>query len=642
MKIILSLMIMCLSINIGFAQPVQKTHVISHNRSTIVTNPAKGENPYPAWAVFPSPQMPVRKILMNLTLGTPDSISTAHWDYRDNVLIRRTGGQNGESLDLTIGRMLTPYGSIYSKGWEFKWTVDVTDFAMILRDSVEIEYNHTGYEPTSVGWALTIDFEITLGPPHIIPLKIDKMWVGSYNYGNPDKPIEAELTPIKYTPVKESVINRLRIQHTGHGMDKPKGCSEFCSRWRKVIFNGDVVQEKDLWKECGDNPLYPQGGTWIFDRALWCPGDLQAPDIVDVHPQKGENEFGIMMEPYIATENIQAKEDIASCLIQYSAPVSKYDVEMVEIITPNNRPLYNRTNPKCFDSKIIIRNLGSKNLKSLSITYGTKGFTAKTYKWKGNLPYYGSATVILPGTQDFTDGENTFVAELKRPNGHKDAWKGDNTMTTQFDAPMVLPEDIIVQYKTNNQPEEDHVFIVGESRDTLYQKKPDLVEPDKVYVDTLHLDKGLYEMYLIDTAGQGLEFWFMREQGFGYIRILDMEGNLLHLFTADCGDGEMLAFKTDPEYVKDPAIVLYDFALYPKVVKEDFSLEVYSAHEIELEVVLKHEGKVIERHYYPKTMGGTYKYNIAHLPDNRYIAEIYINGELKHKSRCQKASNWKY
>jgi len=349
-----------------------------------------------------------------------------------------------------------------------------------------------------------------------------------------------------------------------------------------------------------------------------------------------------MMEPYTATENIQAQENIASCLIQYGEPVSKYDVEMVEIITPNNRPLYNRSNPKCFDSRIIIRNLGSKNLTSLTIAYGTKGFDQKVYKWKGNLGYYGSEEIVLPGTHSFKSGENTFVVELKKPNGRKDAWKGDNTMTTLFDGPMVLPENIIVQYRTNNQPEENHVFIVGESGDTVYQKSPDKVEKAHLYVDTLKLTDGLYEMFLIDTAGQGLEFWFMRDQGFGYIRILDMDGNLLHLFTADCGDGEMLAFKTDPEFVKDSEVVLYDFALYPKVVTEEFALEVYSAHEIELEVVLKHEGKVVEKHFYPKTKGGTFKYNIGHLADNRYIAEVYVNGELKHKSRCQKASNWAY
>ena len=278
----------------------------------------------------------------------------------------------------------------------------------MLRDSVEIEYNHNGYEPTTVGWALTIDFEIIFGPPHIISLKIDNMWVGSFDYGNPEKPIEKQLRPIKYMPLENSVINRLRIQHTGHGMDQPRGCSEFCSRWREIYFNGEMVQHKNLWKECGDNPLYPQGGTWIFDRALWCPGDLQVPDIVDVKPEKGENEFEMKMEPYVATDNIQAKEVIASCLIQYSAPVSKHDVEIVEVISPNERPIYNRSNPKCFDSRIIIRNLGSENLKSLKISYGTVGFGFNEVKWRGNL-------ISIPG--EISSGWNCLTQTEKQMPG---------------------------------------------------------------------------------------------------------------------------------------------------------------------------------------------------------------------------------
>ena len=26
--------------------------------------------------------------------------------------------------------------------------------------------------------------------------------------------------------------------------------------------------------DCGNNPIYPQGGTWPFDRAGWCPGTI--------------------------------------------------------------------------------------------------------------------------------------------------------------------------------------------------------------------------------------------------------------------------------------------------------------------------------------------------------------------------------
>lgn len=624
----------------GAAQQVSL--VVTHNRKTIVTDPSKGENPYPAWGVFPDEDRAIRKILMHVTLGTPDSLPTAHWDYKDHITIRRTGGLRGDALNLEIGRMLTPYGSIYSTGWEFKWTVDVTDFSLVLRDSVEIEYNHTGYEPTTVGWALTIDFEIVEGPPHIIPLRIDPMWIGSYPYGDPENPISEVLKPIRFAPLENTVISRLRIQHTGHGMDEPRGCSEFCSRWRTILFNGQQVQHKDLWKECGDNPLYPQGGTWIFDRALWCPGDLQKPDVIDVYPVSGENEFAVEMEPYTATANIQAQENIASCLIQYTAPVSDYDVEVVDVLVPNDRPVYNRSNPKCFNPKIVIRNLGRQPLTSLNIRFGTEGFDMKTFTWKGSLPYYAEAEIELPGVIDFNPGRNQFKVMLDRPNGRRDAWEGDNILQVDFDAPRTLPEDLVIQYRSNNQPEENEVYIVNAAGDTLYYMGPKQTAQNTLYTDTLHLEAGLYEMFLVDTAGQGLEFWFMRHQGFGYLRILDLDGNLLHLFNPDCGNGEMLAFQTDPAFAWRPEETLYDFALYPKVVKEEFTLEVYAGHEVELEVVLKHEGVPVESHHYPKTKGGTFTYNIAHLPDNRYIAEVYINGELKHKSRCQKASNWAY
>ncbi|ULT22594.1 hypothetical protein KUH03_24920 [Sphingobacterium sp. E70] len=79
--------------------------------------------------VFPKAEYPVRKITMHVTLGSPDSLNTAHWDYLDHIVLRRKGGAKGKALNYELGRMLTPYGSIYNKGWNWKWQVDVTDFA---------------------------------------------------------------------------------------------------------------------------------------------------------------------------------------------------------------------------------------------------------------------------------------------------------------------------------------------------------------------------------------------------------------------------------------------------------------------------------------------------------------------------------
>ncbi len=45
---------------------------------------------------------------------------------------------NEASQDYELARMLTPYGGAFAKSWQFGWEVDVTDFSLLLRDSVEI------------------------------------------------------------------------------------------------------------------------------------------------------------------------------------------------------------------------------------------------------------------------------------------------------------------------------------------------------------------------------------------------------------------------------------------------------------------------------------------------------------------------
>ena len=88
----------------------------------------------------------------------------ADWDYLDFISIKRVGGQNGKVMDYEIARILTPYGGAFAKDWKFDWEIDVTDFSSLLRDSVEVEYYHSGYEPNhDRGWSVTLDFEIIKG-----------------------------------------------------------------------------------------------------------------------------------------------------------------------------------------------------------------------------------------------------------------------------------------------------------------------------------------------------------------------------------------------------------------------------------------------------------------------------------------------
>jgi len=88
-----------------FAQQGTKSHVVTHQRKTILCDAQKGENSYPAWGVFPKENYPIRKVTMFVTLGSPDSLRTAHWDYLDHIVLRRKGGENGPALNYELGRM---------------------------------------------------------------------------------------------------------------------------------------------------------------------------------------------------------------------------------------------------------------------------------------------------------------------------------------------------------------------------------------------------------------------------------------------------------------------------------------------------------------------------------------------------------
>lgn len=632
MKIILLLFLVLLSLQVN-SQNSGVKHVVTHRNVTVTTHPS-GLRKFPSWAVFPGKEAQIRKILMHVTLGCPDSLPCAHWDYLDHITLLKAGGKNGRNLNYELGRMLTPYGSIYNKGWSFTWTADVTDFALELRDSVQIEYAHSGYEPQTAGWSLSIDFEVYQGRPVVNPLSITPLWFGSFPFGDPKKELKKLLVPIPFIMQKNSFINRIRIQQTGHGMDNPKGCSEFCSRWRDLKMDGVVIDHKNLWKECGSNPLYPQGGTWIFDRGWWCPGDLQMADSYDVFSKPGEHSVEIEMEPYAATGNIQAAENIASYLIQYSAPLSKNDACIEEILVPNKKQNYNRMNPACFQPKIVIRNLGSNLLQNLDLIYQTIGKKSRTFHWKGNLNFNQKEEVILPGDIESTPGEvNNFMVKITNPNGQSDEWTADNLMVSQFEPPPVLPEKFIVQYLSNNHPKDNSIFILDGKSDTTYLKSPKNVMPQKEYRDTLYLKAGKYEMTLTDSAGNGLEFWYEARQGYGYLRLLDLKGRLLHNFESDCGNGQFFAFTTSPVFAPDTCNSQFAFVLYPRRTRDSISLDYHSDVKCRMEVRITMDGQLVEKHEYQSVKQGKFFYNVGYLPKGRYILDAIMNWESRFKRR---------
>lgn len=634
-KLVLLLIVMLVASGV-YAQNPARTTVTTHNRVTIHTDVSAGIKSFPGWGVFPSADASIRKMTMRVTLGHPDSMAIAHWDYLDFIYARGVGGATEPPRDVELGRMVTPYGSSFKNDWQFTWEVDVTDFSMLLRDSVEIDYMHSGYEPENLGWALTVEFDIVFGPQVTKPLSVTEVYKGSFPYGNPNDPIDNYLKTYAFNYHDQAGFGRLRIQQTGHGADRPSGCSEFCNRWREVLYNDEVVDHRDLWKECASNPLYPQGGTWIYDRGHWCPGDLQVPDVIDVEARGGINTLRMVMQPDTAVDVEQPREQIAAYFIQYTQPTQKHDVAIEKIMVPSDNENFSRMNPACFNPVVEIRNLGSEPLKKVTLIYGTRGFKTSKFVWEGNLKHYETTQVVLPGQLDFERGTNVFEVSLQKPNGKADGWKSDNTLVSEFTAPKEMPLTFLVQYKANNNPEENYVFLIDQKGDTVYQRKPEQCKANEVYVDTVRLTPGKYEMILIDKEGDGLEFWANPRGGYGYLRLVNLDGQILHHFLSDCGNGQFLAFNALEEPQIDTTVSQSAFFLYPRRTKRNIELDAFLPQTSTLKVLFVNEGIVYESHEYSQFKGGTLNFDLGALNPGRYIVEIYVDDELVHRNRINK------
>ena len=614
----------------------ETTHVITHNREMVVTDPSVGEKSYRRWGVFPSENIPVRKIVMHVNFGCPDTMRCADWDYSDRISIRRKGGVNGVSQDYEIGRMLTPYGGAFGKDWHFEWSVDVTDFSLLLRDSVEIDYNHSGYEPnTDRGWAITVDFEIIKGTPAFKPIAIQKIYDAHFKYGDVKNPIEKSLAPVSFKAPSKAQFARLRVVQTGHGMDKPDNCAEFCDKYRELWYDGKLLEKKSMWKKCGDNPLYPQAGTWLIDRANWCPGDLIQPDLYNLTVKKGATHtIDLNMQDYVSPEP-SAVEAITAYLIQYEKPQNAYDVAIDDIIVPSSKAIYKRFNPTGVRPQIIVKNEGGADIQHLTIEYGTVGFEKRIYHWTGQLSMHQSKVIELPSKIDFKSGQNTFQVTLLQPNNQKDAYPSDNNLTTYFEAPPVHDSVVVFYFLTNNQPEQNAYTLKNSAGQTVFERKLGAFQANTEYRDTFRLKPDAYEFTLIDTARNGLEFWFNSRGGRGVARLLNGKGQMLKAVESDFGSIWAYSFVVGetPNAIKNE----YSIGLFPTRTKDKTTLDYFSnqPEDVIVRLVTDPLSKIVEEHHYSQLKEGIITYDLKRYPKGRFYLKVIVNGEEKFNKRIR-------
>lgn len=557
-KFIYTILFLSLSALI-FAATGDTTYVISHSSTNLNSPPSNDD----VWTVFPNTPTNYQKIIMKFTLGcgTPNC---SGWDYTVNTYLGKKNGLVDStivSIDtltadtswsysdqvkfMEIGRLITPYGTYMannSNGFNNSWThpyyYDVTDYAALLRDSVNIRVYYSGW---SDAFSANIEFMMIEGQPTRTVENIREIYNQYASYPNSaafENVVNAKTFSIAQN-VSSAKVSLIITGHESQGEFEPH---EFQLKVNSALAHGEL-----FWKtDCGMTAIAPQGGTWIFNRANWCPGEKINEFEMDITPYitPGQNAtIDLDIDDFIVQAGEGAGYGISAHLITYSTEKNN-DVALEEIIAPNNDKNYLRYNPISTKPKVKIKNAGKLPLTYAEIAYRVKGGETWYYEWTGYLKPFETEIVTLPefSWNGLDTNDRQFIAIASWPNNVQDEYVANNQLISRFEMTPQLNENFYVYVKANNQPQENALLVRYENLDTLLFNNTFIA--NGISRDTLQLFDGSYALDFYDydpqwEGGDGLSWWLNTQQGWenaGSISLRKVANNqIIKNFNADFG-----------------------------------------------------------------------------------------------------------
>ncbi|NQT76903.1 MAG: hypothetical protein HQ565_04245 [Bacteroidetes bacterium] len=511
--------------------------------------------PYRGTFSFPDDDRSWERILMIRTLKCDsatkgDKYPCGEWDYHTHTVIYLPDGDTVEAFEL--GSFITPYGKRLimggDKGWT--WVYDVTDYFPILKGELDLK---TGNNQE----LLDMKFVFIEGTPARDVISVENLYPwGLYKYG--------ELADDTVLKAKEIILNpdakgyMLRARISGHGHYGPRNCCEWDSKTHSYYIDEWDHFRWNVWKDCGFNPIYPQGGTWPFDRAGWCPGtkvdeyDFELTPFV--HP--GDT---VMIDYSIEQYKNNGEKDgefrMSHQLFTYGPPNFQIDAVIEDIIAPSDKDSYSRLNPICSNPLVIIRNSGAVPLRKLKISYGIKGRKMSEFTWSGRLEFLEREEVYLP-EPDWTGLEDdlTFEVLVSGPNGTADENPGNNYLSSKMVVPEILPDEFVIYIEPNDiGRDRDNAYTLTDECGAVVYSREDFTV-DTLFRDAVKLDPGCYEFRLRDKVEDGMNrhWWYRNENPDlmgknGKIEFQDVDGNVIKIFPYDFGQEILYRFTVKSE-----------------------------------------------------------------------------------------------
>jgi len=467
------------------------------------------------------------------------------------VIHQREHAWYGEAFEeierFELARFITPYGKGLDLGEDgFTWIAEVTEYAPLLAGSVDLEAGN-GFE------LLDLRFAFIEGRPPREVLRLRNLWAGgNYSYGElaDDGDLVSQVVPLDADASGRMIRSRI----SGHGHCGPRNCCEWDRKQHHLELNGIRRFSWEVWKDCGMNPLHPQGGTWQFDRAGWCPGTFVETEDHEITPfTLGDTLLAVdyAVQPYDPQSGERdGRFYIEHQLFEFGPIEREYDVELQDILAPSTRDEHRRLNPGSGRPLIRIRNLGSGTVESVKIRYGLTGAAPSVYCWEGRLAFRESALVELP-RPDWSgmDGDAPFEAELRRPNGRRDENRRNNLLRSSVPESVVLPAEVVIHVRSPGLGRAaENRWLVLDAAGEVFAERNEF-EDFALSRDTLRLAPGPWEFFFLDNAEDGMiRHWWLR--GYapdligenGELMILNLEGDTLANLGYDFAEQTALRF----------------------------------------------------------------------------------------------------
>lgn len=512
-----------------------------------------------------------------------------------------------------IHRFITPYGiglDLGADGW--LWKVDVTDYRPLFKGLKRF---------TAGNWQELLDMKLVFveGTPVRDPLTVENIWQGDFALSS----FATTVAPQTVLMNPAASQYRLKTRATGHQFSNPTNCAEFCYKIHSVKVNNFQIRSWQIMEECAENPLFPQGGTWIYDRAGWCPGKEGTTYDTEITSSVTPGQTAVL--DYESVSDPYGNYVFEGQLISYGPTNHTLDAAVEDIVAPNNYEMHNKYNPICGKPIIKIRNGGSTVITSLVITYGIEGSTLATYNWTGTLDFQEVETVELP-LFNWGNG-NTFIATVSAPNGGTDQYAFNDTQRSQFATPPVYPGTFAVYMRTNNAGGETTWKIYDDAGNIMYQNTI-FIGPNTTFVDTVSFPVGCYNLKISDTGQDGLDF-FANNDGTGFFRLRNMSGTYFRTFETDFGKWQQQNFTVTDGVAVDPrSQVEPGIEVFPNPSTGVFTLEIAGRRYEPLQVeVMNQVGQVVWRETMtPSQNVEHFQVNLGEVPSGLYFVNVKGNG----------------